>query len=169
MRHLIFFSYSHEDKKRLEDIQRMLTPLSENVPLWNDTDIKPGEKWLEEIKKALASTRVAVLLVSSHFLASKFIAGLELPSILDDAEKEGLIVLWIYVGPCMYKRTPIADYQALYAEEIPLNNLSKPKRDLILLDICEKIIDIYYDTKTENKLFQQRDPEEIGEAVVQQG
>jgi len=109
------------------------------ITIWDDTQIRSGTKWYDEIKKALASARVAVLLVSPEFLASDFIAKHELPELQKAAEQEGLIILWVAVKPCMYKETAIADYQAAHNPNRPLSKLSSAKRDEELVKICEEI------------------------------
>jgi hypothetical protein len=71
----IFISYSHHDKHWLDELLITLAPLvrKRRITVWDDTNIRVGKKWMEEIRGALGAANIAVLLVSRHFLASEFI------------------------------------------------------------------------------------------------
>ena len=122
----IFISYSHNDSKWLAKLQTALKPLAREgkIKLWADTCIEAGDKWREEINKALAVAKVAILLVTQDFLASDFIAQHE---------------LWIAVSSSMYKETEIEQYQAANNPSKPLDGLSTAKQNQELVRIGEKI------------------------------
>jgi formylglycine-generating enzyme required for sulfatase activity len=138
----VFISYAHHDARWLERLQIVLKPLTRNktISIWDDSQIQPGTQWKAEITKALASAKVAVLLVSQHFLASDFIAHDELQPLLQAAKKDGLTILWVAVGASLYKDTDIAVYQAVNNPAKPLNSLRrKADVDAELVKIAEKI------------------------------
>src|SRR6202022_3571589 len=96
----VFISYSHSDAEWLQRLQVHLRPLvrTSTIALWADTKITPGSKWQDEIGRALAATKVAILLVSADFMASDYIAGRELPALLEASEKDGAIILLVIVS-----------------------------------------------------------------------
>lgn len=137
----VFISYSHKDKEWLEKLKTVLKPSVQlgTITTWDDTKIRAGADWREEIDEALNSAKVAVLLVTPEFLASDFIGEAELPHLLQAAKQEGLTILWIAVRPSLYDRTPIGKYQAANNPKNPLNKLSDWELDEELLKICEQI------------------------------
>jgi len=141
IREQVFIVYSHKDKGWLEDLQTHLKPYMRNRTLtaWSDENISPGAEWFEEIKRALASTKVAVLLVTKDFLASEFIHERELTPLLKEAEKGNVCIIWIPVRACAYNETPLKNYQAAIGPDKPLANMKKADRDKAWVTICEKI------------------------------
>jgi formylglycine-generating enzyme required for sulfatase activity len=139
----LFISYSHVDREWVERLQKMIRPLvrSEALRLWDDSQIPAGAKWKVEIEKALASAKVALLLVSDDFLASEFVINKELPPLLRAAEAEGLCILWVCLGPCFYEATPIHEYQAVLPPGEPLEALSPVQQKAALKTIAGAIRD----------------------------
>jgi 8-oxo-dGTP pyrophosphatase MutT (NUDIX family) len=134
-----FISYSHADRRWLERLLNILSPLKAHFDIWSDERIRPGDQWREEIENALIEARVAILLVSSNFLASDFIARVELPVFLDDAAARGSRILWVPVSDCLYEGTAIGSFQAVFDPKRPLDSLTPAKRQAALVSVARKI------------------------------
>jgi len=135
----VFVSYSHEDYKYLVRLKTFLNPLERQgqLELWDDTKIQVGEKWRDQIRYAIGSCGVAILLISADFMASDFIQDDELPRILNEAQRQGLRIFSIIVGYCNFKDTALAQYQAVNDPRRPLMILSPAGRDAIFLEVYE--------------------------------
>jgi hypothetical protein len=108
----VFVSYSHKDKKWLEKLRTVLKPGLAGEAIWDDSQIPAGAAWADEIENAIASARVAVLLVTPSLLASDFVVSQELPRIIERQTKEGLTIVWIAVEPSLYSHTVLEKFQA---------------------------------------------------------
>jgi hypothetical protein len=131
-RNLVFVSYSHADVKWLERLRVHLKPLERQgaLALWDDTRIKPGTRWRDEIRNALEHARVAVLLVTADFLASDFISTNELPPLLRAAEKRGTLILPVIIKPCRFEQTEgLSQFQAVNSPSKPLVAVRSARRE----------------------------------------
>jgi class 3 adenylate cyclase len=137
----IFVSYSHKDKEWLEKFQIHLKPYarSGSLTFWDDTQIHAGKRWRDEINAALASAKVAVLLVSPNFLDSDFIASGELPPLLTAAERGGLKILWVPLSASSYDETEIEKFQAAWDPTNPLDSLTSSAQNRAWVTLCKKV------------------------------
>jgi len=144
-RHQLFISYSKADREWVVRLKTMLSPLvrGDDLRLWDDSQIEPGARWQEEIRCALATAKVAMLLVSPDFLHSDFVNNEELPPILRAAEEEGLVLLWVKLRHCLVHRTAINAFQAAFDPRSPLADLETSKQEEALAMVAEAIADAF--------------------------
>jgi hypothetical protein len=142
-RRMVFISYSHLDVEWLKRLQIALKPLvrSEKIVLWDDTHIEAGNKWHDDIRRALDAAGAAVFLVTQNFLASDFIAENEMPPLLKASEERGLRIFWIAAGASLYRESPLFSYQCMNDPDHPLDTLSRARRSVELVRVAEKIRD----------------------------
>lgn len=102
----IFISYSHKDEKWLRRLLDSLAVLHQEglLKAWSDQNLRPGDDWPQEIREALDRAEIAILLISTNFLASKFIMEKELPAFI---ERKAAGSLWkilpLIVTPCAWQ------------------------------------------------------------------
>lgn len=140
----IFISYSHADAHWLEELKKSLKVLSrysENVEYWEDTQLRVGDKWKKEIEAAIERANVAILLVSTDFLASDFVSTDELPPLLKKAEENGTRILPLIVSPCDYEISVLEEFQAVNSPEKTLADLKDDEAAIkrVFLSITKEI------------------------------
>lgn len=137
----VFVSYSRKDSEWLDMIRRHFTPLSYHVEFWDDTKIKPGSKWKEEIESALEQADVALLLLSADFFSSEFILNEEVPKLLKAANEKGVLILAILINHCIYEFFPnISQYQFLNDPKIPIASMNKAEIEKIWADAVRLLV-----------------------------
>ena len=140
----IFISYSHADLKWLERLKKHLKVLAKysgRVEYWEDTKLRGGDKWRDEITAAINKANVAILLVSTDFLASDFITSDELPPILRKAVSDGTRVLPLIVAPCAFEVSEISDFQAINSPDRTLADLTNDEAAIerVYLELVQTI------------------------------
>ena len=142
-RKTVFVSYSHKDEKWARELVTFFAPWirKKRVDLWDDTRIKPGENWREEIRSAIQEATVAVPLVSANYLSSDFIMKNEVPVLLERARKNELRLAWIAVGYSGVNATPLHKFQAVNDPSRPLEALNRAERNKEMVKIATRIAD----------------------------
>ena len=127
----IFISYAHArlDKNRLKELDEHLKVLETQglVDIWDDSRIGAGQDWYNEIDGQLQSCKVAVFLISPAFLGSTFITTVEVPTLLDRHQQQGMHVVPLLIRDCAWKTVPwLSAMQMRPADAEPLSD--KPRR-----------------------------------------
>jgi NACHT domain/TIR domain len=137
----VFISYSHNDARHLDRLHVHLAHYERLglIESWDDTKIVPGTIWREEIKRAIASAKVAILLVSADFLASQFIVEDELPPLLTAAQAGGAVILSIILSPCGFEASSLSQFQALNSPSNPLSRKNRHEKEEIWLKAAQVI------------------------------
>ena len=144
-KHKIFISYAHIDKSyydRLITHLNVLKSYEGGIEEWSDRKIKSGERWKEEIEKALREADIAILLVSTDFLASDFIRNNELPSILHKAASANTKILSLLIKPSLFLNTELAEFQAVNDAQKTLADMNEPEQEKTYLKLMSEIKDI---------------------------
>jgi hypothetical protein len=99
----VFIAYSHRDRDLLGELQKHLKPLQKAwmLDLWDDLRVDSGPRGAAELRRAVDTARVALLLISPGFLASPFVAEHALPISLATQQHPRAAVMCLYLRPAM--------------------------------------------------------------------
>lgn len=128
----IFLSYSRSDEQWLQRIRFHLEPLHTIglIEIWCDKSIVAGERWEEEIQRAVGRSEIAVLVISKNFLDSVFISQVELPLILGAHEQRGLSILpFIVEASGFAEDLRVARFQTVNRLENPVSSLASQEQE----------------------------------------
>lgn len=158
----VFISYSRKDEALKDMLLEHLRVLERfrGVKVWTDAEITPGAMWREEIDRAMATTDVALLLVSAAFLASDFIHTAELPELLAREARKGLVVIPVILRDCSWENNPsIKPFQVLPKGGEPIAKHTGHKRDVALKQVASAIATLANEhAKKGPKTIPQRQP-----------
>ena len=159
----IFISYAHKDNENSDPAKRWLDRLKEhleplvqqdNLTVYSDQDIGLGDDWHGHIQTHLNGARAAVLLVSSAFLASKYIRNNELPVLLRNAKDLGVKIIPVILRPCAFDEVKykypdpisgpevftLASLQAAGSPNKALSEMTEGEQDRALLSVAKALI-----------------------------
>ncbi len=138
----VFISYSHADTQWLERLHVHLKPLvqTSDLSIWDDTRLRPGSPWLQEIRAAIDEASVAVLLISADYLASDFIMAEEVPALLRRASERGATIVPVLVSPSGVEHIEsLSKFQAVNSPSKTLVEMSLAERESTYVAIADTV------------------------------
>lgn len=135
----LFISYSHKDERYRDELRSALTAYERRgeVTSWDDTCIRPGQKWEHEILDRLERADIVVLLLSNDFIRSDYCMLKEMKSALErDAVGENAVVP-IVVRACAFNKLELGQIQAILPQGKPISR--HRDRDSAWLHVTNKL------------------------------
>jgi hypothetical protein len=132
----VFVSFCEKDRQFWERLEVHLEPMRQRgVKIYSYDMIEPGDKIRKEVRSALLSAVVSILLISADYLASDLVRE-EFPDLLEQAERNGGRILWLKVGICdLSEMEKFTDYKKIGTGKPPLCRLKQPKQDEIYVEL----------------------------------
>jgi len=140
----VFISYSHKDKTPLGHLREHLAGHEElgRLTVWDDGKIGVGDDWFDEIERELNSCAVAILLISAGFTGSKFCSQKEVPVLLERRQREGILIVPIFVKHCSLKQQSwLKAMQMRPGLQTAMEALTPAKRNKAYAGIVDEIDD----------------------------
>jgi len=143
----VFISYSRKDKEYLEDLKVFLTPLmrDQNMILWDDNTLKPGEEWDKSIRRELMRADIIIFLISPDLLATDYIWTVEMKEALERNDRAEAKMIPVLIRDCLWRSSPFARYNIIPEKGKPLSSF--PNQDegwkIIAEQIEESILQAY--------------------------
>ena len=137
----VMISYAHRDPFSDHALGRLrvhLDPLEREfgIEVWDDTRLRAGSEWKDEIYAAIQAAKVAILMVGADFLSSEFITTHELPLLLEARRTRGLTILQLIASPCDYESAKmLSGLQALNTVEETLSEMTGPKLERFMATV----------------------------------
>lgn len=148
-RNSVFISYSHNERDTvwLDRVRIHLKAVlhDHDVHIWDDGQIPTGSHWDEEIKMALASTRVAVLILSADYLASDYIRSHELPKFLFIAQNEGAKIMGLIGSACSFTGSVSSLQDLEFANKMsrPLDQIRSDEQEQIFNKLAVEVARVF--------------------------
>lgn len=139
----VLVSHSSKDEKEKDRLLTHLDVLQKNAGLfniWSYDQINAGAEREDAVGQAIAQANVAILLITPDFLASDFILGKTIPSLLKRRKEEGLVIFPVIAKACSWKSVDwLAEMEVRPKNRKPVWSDTGSHVDEDLVSIAEEI------------------------------
>ena len=122
----VFICYAHANERTVKQLIPSLKVLARRgyIATWRDTDLVPGEDWDETIKERLTEADIILFMVSTDFLASKYITEQERPLAMALMAEGKATVVPVLLSPCSWRDEDFARLEKLPRKDDPVSSIS---------------------------------------------
>jgi hypothetical protein len=139
----VFISYSHRGKgpECKSALLRALHVFERHhlLDVWQDGRIRVSSYWDDDIKQAISSARLAVVLVTKEALESEYILGEEFPILRERQQRDKLPVFPVVCEECDWKAHDWLRATQAPNESNPLSLLSEAAQDRVFRKLATDI------------------------------
>ena len=137
----IFIAYCFPEKRWMDRVQAALEPFAGNdrCVVWDERKLRAGVAWKEELPDVLATTKVAMMIVSDLFLESEFITRARLPGLLEREREHGLEICWVLASHCLFELAGLKESDAGNRIGSAFDGLGLAQRDAEVAAIAKKV------------------------------
>ncbi len=130
-RPVVFISYSVADEKYVDELRNHLAPIRRQLAqVWTFREIVAGEDHHQVIDDQLEQAAFGILMISAKFLASDYVADVELPMLTKGTSR----LLAVIVGHCDHSEITRHLYAPWGLD--PLSEMTEPERDRIYTQVA---------------------------------
>lgn len=134
-RERVFVSCHPEDAAWRELIRKFFHPLRPNV--WDSTDVDTGANRPQAIADAIATTKVAVVLVTHNYLADDVLMDTEYKPFLDARDRKEIDFVWVAVSAAAYDLYELGPIKPFNDVKTPLEALQATAPHLLNAKLVE--------------------------------
>lgn len=111
----IFLSYSHKDEIYKDQFVTHLSGLRRKkiIEVWDDRQVKIGDKWDEKIIEKLWDSDIVIFLISPDFLDSEYINDNEIKKTIQRQKNNEVCIIPVFIRPCDFESSILFSFQGV--------------------------------------------------------
>lgn len=143
----VFISYSYKDARFRDHLEIHLKSLERQglIEKWSDRQLMAGDWYSDSVNRNLETADIILLLVSAHFVASKYCYDVEMKRALELHQKSIVKVIPIIIRDCDWMHAPFASFEVLPKGGRPIDRW--PTRDAGWSEVIKELRRISEETK----------------------
>ena len=122
----VFICYAHANERIVKQLIPSLKVLARRgyIASWRDTDLVPGEDWDDRIRERLTEADIILFMVSTDFLASKYITEEERPLAMSLMDEGKAVVVPVLLSPCSWREENFARLEKLPRKDDTVSSIN---------------------------------------------